>query len=273
LSPADPADPHDPDDPHDPGGIDEPGEPDEPDIRDHPVEADGAVVPDERVGPSRSRAAMVIVPIIALVVANNLGNAFFPTLVTEHPLLLIALSPSNRNFVLVSNSVDPQWFYIVGTLRLLAPDPFFFLLGRWYGEAAITWMERRTPTFGQMMRTLERWFAKASWPLVTTIPNNPVSLLAGAAGMSVAVFATLDVIGTIGRLILLDWVGDIFAGPINWLIHLISQYRLPLLAVTIGIVGFTVIREWRAGTSEIEQLIDLEEQLEEIDEHRADGQD
>jgi membrane protein DedA with SNARE-associated domain len=233
---------------------------------DPPPEADDPV---ERVGPSRSRAALVIVPIIALIVANNLGNAFFPTLVTENPLLLIALSPSNRNFVLVSNSVDPQWFYLVGTLRLLAPDPLFFLLGRWYGEAAISWMERRTPTFGQLMRTLEGWFAKASWPLVAAIPNNPVSLLAGAAGMGVFVFATLDIIGTIGRLVLLDWVGDIFSGPIDWLIDLISQYRLPLLAVTIGIVAFTTIREWRAGTSEIEQLIGLEDELEKSDEKAA----
>jgi membrane protein DedA with SNARE-associated domain len=225
-----------------------------------------AAQPAERVGPTRSRAALVIVPIIALVIGNNLGNAFFPTLVTEKPLLLIALSPSNRNFVLVSNSVEPFWFYLVGTVRLLAPDPLFFLLGRWYGEAAIAWMERRTPTFGQLMRTLERWFGKASWPLVTAIPNNPVSLLAGAAGMAVVVFATLDVIGTIGRLVLLDWVGDIFSGPIDWLIELISQYRLPFLAVTIGLVGFTAIREWRAGTSQIEQLLELEEQLEEIDE-------
>jgi len=34
-----------------------------------------------------------------------------------------------------------------------------------------------------------------SWPLVTVIPNNPVCLLAGAAGMSVGIFAVLNVIG------------------------------------------------------------------------------
>ena len=122
-------------------------------------------------------------------------------------------------------------------------------------------MERRTPTFGQIMRTLERWFAKASWPLVVAVPNNPVSLLAGAAGMSVVVFATLDVIGTIGRLILLRVVGDIFAKPIAWFVDLVGQYRLPLLALTITVVAVTSIREWRAGTSEIEQLLELEHEL------------
>ena len=211
--------------------------------------------------PSRRRAALVITPIIVLVVCSNLGNAFFPTLVTEHPLLLIALAPTNRNFVLVANRVDAISFYTVGFFRLLAPDPFFFLLGRWYGEAAITWMERRTPTFGQLMRTLERWFVKARLPLVTAVPNNPVCLLAGAAAMSVTLFALLDVIGTMGRLVLLRIVGDIFAKPINWFVTLVGHYRLPLLALTITVVAVTSIREWRAGTSEIEQLLDLEEEL------------
>jgi len=203
----------------------------------------------------------VVTPIIILIVGNYAGGALFPTLVNDHPLLLILLSPSNRNFVFVADRIDPTAYYVLGTLRLLAPDPLFFLLGRWYGDAAISWMERRTPTYGQMMRTLERWFSKASWPLVTVIPNNPVCLLAGAAGMSVGIFAVLNVIGTIGRLVLLKITGRLLANPIGWLLDLIARYRLPLLAVSISIVGFTVFREWRAGTSQIEQLLDLEDQL------------
>ena len=212
-----------------------------------------------RTRPSKRRAALVIVPIIVLIIGNYAGGAFFPTLVNDHPLLLIILSPSNRNFIFVADRIDPLSYFLVGTLRLLAPDPLFFILGRWYGDAAITWMERRTPTYGQLMRTLERWFSKASWPLVVVIPNNPVCLLAGAAGMGVALFAVLDVIGTIGRLILLKVTGRLLANPIGWLLDLIARYRLPLLAVSITLVAFTVFREWRAGTSQIEQLLDLED--------------
>jgi membrane protein DedA with SNARE-associated domain len=203
----------------------------------------------------------VTAPIIVLLIASNLGNALAPSLVLDHPLLLIALNPSNRNFIFVAGRVDPVSYYLVGTLRLLAPDPFFFLLGRWYGEAAISWMERRTPTYGQLMRTLERWFAKARWPLVTTIPNNPVCLLAGASAMAVGVFVLLDVVGTIGRLVLLRWLGQAFQAPIDWVLHLVAEYRWPLLALTVAAVGITVLREWRAGTSEIEQLIELDDEL------------
>ncbi len=247
-----------------------PDQPDEPEGSEPDRPEPGAEeTPSHHHRPSRRRAALVIVPIIVLVIGNYAGGALFPTLVTEHPLLLILLSPSNRNFVFVADRIDPTAYYVFGTLRLLAPDPLFFLLGRWYGDAAITWMEHRTPTYGQMMRTLERWFSKASWPVVTVIPNNPVCLLAGAAGMSVGVFAVLNVIGTIGRLVLLKLTGKLLANPIGWLLDLIAQYRLPLLALSISIVGFTVFREWRAGTSQIEQLLELEEELEEIDERTA----
>ena len=225
--------------------------------------------PPSRPRPSRTKAALVITPIIVLIIGNYAGGALFPSLVNDHPLLLIILSPSNRNFVFVANQIDPVSYFVFGTLRLLAPDPLFFLLGRWYGDAAITWMERRTPTYGQLMRTLEQWFSKASWPIVAVIPNNPVCLLAGAAGMGVAIFAALDVIGTIGRLILLKITGKLLANPIGWLLDLIAKYRLPLLAVSITLVAFTVFREWRAGTSQIEQLLELEEQMTEGD--RAGG--
>ncbi|MGZ4716675.1 MAG: DedA family protein [Acidimicrobiales bacterium] len=268
-----------PDDQHpEPGDAAEPAEAREPTGPDGRTGPDGPAEPAEpadpaeprRPRPTRGRAALVVIPIIVLVIGNYAGGALFPTLVTDHPLLLVLLSPSNRNFVFVADRIDPTAYYVFGTLRLLAPDPLFFLLGRWYGDAAITWMERRTPTYGQMMRTLERWFSKASWPIVTVIPNNPVCLLAGAAGMSVGLFAALNVIGTIGRLVLLKLTGRLLANPIGWLLDLIARYRLPLLAVSISLVGFTVFREWRAGTNQIEQLLELEEELEEIDEQAAD---
>ena len=37
-----------------------------------------------------------------------------------------------------------------GPVRLLISDPLFFLLGYWYGDAAVKWMERRTKTGNKM---------------------------------------------------------------------------------------------------------------------------
>jgi membrane protein DedA with SNARE-associated domain len=133
-------------------------------------------------------------------------------------------------------------------------------------------MERRTPTFGELMRRLERAFEKASYPLVLILPNNPVCLLAGASRMPPVVFVVLNIVGTAGRLILLRIVGDAFQKPIDWLLSQISAYRLPLTVFSIVIVGFVAFSEWRKGTGELEQLLELEEDLEEeLEEELGEG--
>lgn len=211
---------------------------------------------------SRTKLTLVIIPIAIMVTATQVANALWATLVNDHPELLISLSSLNRYLVAVVNKINPVAYYVIGSLRLLAPDPFFYILGYCYGDRAILWMEHRTPTFGKMMRSLERLFAKGGHILVLTLPNNYVCLIAGAAEMPILTFIVLDVVGTIGRLALLSWLGDIFSGPINRVLELVAQYRIPLLVISIAIVAFTVVREYRAGTTDIQQLIELEEELE-----------
>ena len=213
----------------------------------------------------RLHLLVLIGPIIALVICTNIGNALFPTLSTENPLLLIALGAPNRNLIIASAQVPFVPYAVVGFLRLLAPDYFFYALGRHYGDRAITWMERRTPTVGRMMRQLEQVFGKAGHVLVLIMPNNPVCLLAGAARMRPRVFWALNVVGTIGRLLLMWWIGQIFQDWIDAVLGFIADHRVPLLVVTIGLVALSSAREWRAGSSEIQQLIELEEELVELD--------
>ena len=207
---------------------------------------------------------LIVTPIIVLVIASNIGDALAPTLVVKHPLWLMALNARNRNLVLVTNQVDAVPYYVVGTFRLVLSDPLFYLLGYFYGDAAVRWMERRAPTYGRLMRSAERWFAVAAWPLVFIAPNNYICLFAGAAGMPVAAFVILNVSGTLVRLYLIRVVGDIFASPIDSILGFIQDYRIPLLLVTVAFVGFSVWNEHRLGKGEIGSLTHLEEELEEI---------
>src|SRR5262245_8662835 len=98
----------------------------------------------ERTRPGRGTLALLTVPIVALIVPTNIGNALAPELVDKHPLLLIALNSQNRNLLLVTNQLDAWSYYLMGTARLLVADPLFFLVGYWYGDVALDWMERRT---------------------------------------------------------------------------------------------------------------------------------
>jgi len=197
-----------------------------------------------------------------MIAAGYVADALWPTLVEEHPLWLLGLSARNRYAVMVVNRVDLWAYYLWGTLRLLLPDPFFFALGWLYGPAAIRWMERRTPTVGATMRRLEGWFVRWGHPLVVIIPNNYVCLIAGASGMSPLLFAFLNVTGTVGRLLVLQIVGDIFSGPIDWFLELVAEYRIPLLVISIAVVAVMAGNELRRGRKEIEDLQELERSAE-----------
>ena len=109
---------------------------------------------------------------------SYVGDAIAPTLVDTHPAWLMALNSRTRNLALVTNEVDPWTFYGIGMTRLLLSDPLFFLLGYWYGDAAVTWMERRTNTWGTMLRQVEQWFGElrtrsSSWLPTATCASSP----------------------------------------------------------------------------------------------------
>jgi membrane protein DedA with SNARE-associated domain len=223
--------------------------------------------------PGKARLSILIGTIIALLVAANLGNAFFPTLSTEYPLILIALSAANRNLILASGQLPFVAYFVVATIRLILPDIAFFYLGYDYGDRALAWMERRTPRVGAMLRELESLFGRFGYFIVVLapllIPSNPICLVAGASRMRPRVFWALNLFGIVARVLIMMWIGDVFSDAVGWLLDFIASYRIPLTVVTVGLVGFTFWRETRAGTSKIQQLLELEDELE--DEMEADA--
>lgn len=209
-----------------------------------------------RPPPGRHTLKLLAVPIVGLIILSNVGNALAPTLVDTHPLWLIAMNSGNRNLILVTNQLDPVSYYLVGTLRLLVADPLFFLIGFWYGDVALSWMERRTKSFGQTLRQMEGWFTKAAYPLVFLAPNQYICLFAGAAGMPVGSFFATNIAGTIVRLYLIRRLGAAFERPIDDVLGFIQDYRIPLLILSVALFGFTMINELRKGTEGFDELAD-----------------
>ena len=230
---------------------------------------DDSEAEEPRRRPSRRTLALIVTPIAALVILSWIGDATAVYLVDHHPLWLIGLNARNRNLVLVVNQLDAIPYYTVGTLRLLLSDPLFYLLGYFYGDGAIRWMEGQAPTYGKMMRAAEKWFSVATYPLVFFAPNNFICLFAGAAGMSIPTFLILNITGTITRLWMIRVVGDIFAEPINNVIRFIQDYRLPLLILSIVLVLITIWNERRQGKGELGSLAHLEEELEAAEDEDA----
>ncbi|HEU5084609.1 MAG TPA: hypothetical protein VFU14_14800 [Acidimicrobiales bacterium] len=214
-----------------------------------------------RTPPSPHTLKLLVAPVVFLVICSNVANVFWATLHDDHPLLLIALSSINRYLILVSDQLDAVSYYTVGTLRLLVSDPLFFLLGYWYGDRALEWMDEKAPTWGPMLRRFQDLFGKAAWPLVAIAPNNYICLFAGAAGMHIGLFFALNVAGTVGRLYLIRVLGDTFSSPIDEVQDLVSEYQWWLVAASAVLVLFSLRNELGGRGGEIEQLTHLDEDL------------
>jgi membrane protein DedA with SNARE-associated domain len=213
-----------------------------------------------RPRPPRRAVAVVGTLIGALVIANNVGSIFTTTLAEDHPAWLLALNSSNRSLGLTTNQLDAFSYYGLGMLRLLVSDPLFFLLGVWYGDAAIRWLERKWASQGDLARTLERWFEKAAYPVVFFAPNNIVCLLAGASGMPLAGFIAANVSGTVARLYIIRVLGKTFESPIERVLDFFAEYRIPLLIVSIVAVGGSFLLDRKRGGGDLEVVEQLEDE-------------
>ncbi len=211
--------------------------------------------------PGRRVLSLVVVPLIALVVASNTAFFLWASLVDTHPLWLLTLSSQNRYLALTTNSLDAWSFFSVGALRLLAPDPLFYLLGLWYGVRAIDWMERRAPSLGMSLRFMEKGFGKARYLIVFLAPNNPVSLLAGATAMRPAVFAALNVSGTFARLLMIRLLGNVFQRPLDAFLGFVKDYRWYLIAGSVALSVLSSLSDRRRGGGEMDALRHLSEEL------------
>lgn len=195
--------------------------------------------------PGRRRLILVSVALAAIATSAVVGNALAPTLLVSHPLLLLALNTTTRHLVLTSTTVDFVPYLVVGLGRRLLEDPLLFLLGRWYGDDAIAWVDDKVGG-GRLLRALQRNFHWVGGLLVAIAPGGVVCVLAGASRMPTAVFLVLNVAGTIATIVALRRFGDAFAGPIDALVTFVGDNVVVLTAVSVGLSVAYVVRRRRA---------------------------
>jgi membrane protein DedA with SNARE-associated domain len=177
---------------------------------------------------------------VALGIVGLFADGFGPVLALKHPLLQIMLDPKLRYLILTAPRVAPVPWFVAGFVRLTLADPLWYLLGRWYGEDATRFIERHLGA-RRLIRVVERWFSRVSWLIVIVVPDGFV-LLAGATEMPPLVFALLDLVGTVGRLLLVLVLAGVLAGPLSAATHLIAGYQWWLVALSLAIGGVHVVR-------------------------------
>ncbi len=208
--------------------------------------------------PPKWIARLLIALVMLSLGAAWAGDLLLAAVVKDNPLVLIALNPRNRNLAFASPDLAALPYYTVGFLRLVASDPLYFLLGFWWGDRALAWVERRSRSYGPFVRDAEGWFKRFAYPLIFAFPNNIICLLSGAANIKVRTFMILNISGTIVRLIVVRQFAELFDSEITSIVDWISRYRTPILILSAVLVAWTIFGEFRGDNSQLKTLIDLE---------------
>jgi membrane protein DedA with SNARE-associated domain len=177
---------------------------------------------------------------------------------------LIALSPINRYLLATTNYLTAAEYFGVGFIRHVLPDPFYWLLGYWYGDRALRWAVDTYPMLrsiaGEDGRALEQpGTRKILYPLAFLAPNTWVSLLCGAARLPFATFALLNATGTLARLVLFRWLGAVFDDEIETVIDFIGRYQRPATIISIVVVFIGAALQFRKGKGELFGLTTLDD--------------
>lgn len=192
--------------------------------------------------PSRAPPALKLplyftVAIVVLTVAGKAGDALAPTLLVDAPTLLLVLNANDLHLALTANIVPRVPWMVVGMLRRLAEDPVFFLIGWWYREDAMRWLASRSPELGRRVAKVESFFRRASYAACLIEPGMIVCCLAGAAQMSVSMFFTLNVGGTLVRLAAIRALSEQFPNQVEALLEVVGAYKPLFLLAAVSVTA------------------------------------
>lgn len=207
---------------------------------------------------------MIGVSIVALVIANNAGNAMWAKWIDEQPYLLLALNSSNKYVIGTAPSSALLLVVVISTARLLAPDPLFWLMGHLYRDRAEHWARRVFPGMNRMFDQFDSdkgGFARTMDVLLVVMPNNPVCLLAGVAGVKFGRMITLSLIGTVGRILLLRGIAAVFEEEIQSVLDFVSRYQSLFWRISIVFVILFIGWQLLGRRGLIGGVEELEEEL------------
>jgi membrane protein DedA with SNARE-associated domain len=186
----------------------------------------------------RRRLKLLIAPVIAMFVVRGIGIALAPALLERAPIALFLMAPLGRHLVLISPDLDLASFIAVGMLGYFMIDPFTYLLGREYGQAAVDWVEQRSGVAGRWVRWVDRLFRRAAPVVLFVTPGPFVNLLAGAAKMRVPIWLALNLGGTLMSVMVMRYFGSVLEG---WIAAARAFVEANVAELTVASISIVVV--------------------------------
>ncbi len=183
---------------------------------------------------------------LAVAVLTGMGlcaTALTPLLATQHPLLLLVLESPIRN-LLLTRQVDIAPFIAIAVTRRLCGAVVLYLLGRWYGDEALRWVEQRLGRGSGFVGKVERAVRVAAYPMVFFLPEALVSVLAGSTGMPPAAFITVSAAGSLTITLFARLLGEALAQPLNVIMALLAQHAIVATVTIATYMGAWTVIQW-----------------------------
>ncbi len=108
----------------------------------------------------------------------------------------------------------------------------------------MVWIESRFTRAARFIHWLERLFNRAPRAVVVLLPGPGVATLAGMSKMSALVYVPLVGLGLVFRMVLIVVAAEWLREPIQYLLELAKQYRLPGTIVLVSAVA--IYRFWQS---------------------------
>jgi membrane protein DedA with SNARE-associated domain len=212
------------------------------------------------------RLKLLLAPVVAMFVVRGIGIALAPALLERAPVALFLMAPLGRHLVLISPDLDLGSFIAVGMLGYFMIDPFTYLLGREYGQAAVDWVERRSGVAGRWVRWVDRLFRRAAPVVLFVTPGPFVNLLAGAAKMRVPIWLALNLGGTLMAVMVMRYFGSVLESWIGAARAFVEANVTELTLASISIVVVSTLLRRRklrrlaaeAAALDVEPAVEVE---------------
>ena len=183
------------------------------------------------------------ISLVTIFLCGKLGDLVGPALATTHPLQLLILNANDLHCTLTSAGTSLAPWLFVAFMRRIIEDPLFYYAGKHHRSDVMTFLGMIIPA--PSLASAERTISRTSYVAVLIDPGALVCTMAGSMNMNPLVFATLNGVGTLSRLLLMRGVSFLFRKELTALCSFVHNHRVEFTCFAAA--TYLVVVSWKSS--------------------------